>query len=120
MQALDEMVAELFRDGSPISTDVEPTPITSVDRIKGDAVQATEDRGNATTMADRPESVLDGLKLDTAIRLRWALRDMKAKRSGFSPISQDDLMALIDLELVEMRDETPVLTNAGYRALDRT
>lgn len=99
MQALDERVAELFREGSPISTDVEPTPITSV---------------------DQPESVLDGLNLDTAIRLRWALRDIKAKRSRFLPISQDDLMALIDLELVEMRDETPVLTNAGYRALDRT
>jgi hypothetical protein len=36
-------------------------------------------------MADQPRSVLDGLDLDTAIRLRWALREIKAKRTEFSP-----------------------------------
>jgi hypothetical protein len=43
--------------------------------------------------------------------LRWALRDIKARRTQFSPISQNDLMALIELGLIEMRDEIPVLTD---------
>ena len=68
-------------------------------------------------MPDQPRSVLDGLNLDTAIRLRWALRDIKAKRTKMSPISQNDLLALIELGLIEMRDDVPQLTNEGHRAL---
>ncbi len=62
--------------------------------------------------------MLDGLSLDTAIRLRWALRDIKAKRTKLSPVSQNDLMALIELGLIEMRDDVPQLTNEGHRAID--
>ena len=69
-------------------------------------------------MPDQPRSVLDGLNLDTAIQLRWALRDITAKRTKFTPVSQDDLMALIELGLIEMRDEEPMLTDEGHRALD--
>jgi hypothetical protein len=125
LRALDERIAELFRDDSPILTHVEPPPATSVvqptiDQAVSEA-SATETAGareNTTTMADQPRSVLDGLNLDTAIRLRWVLRDIKAKRTEFSPISQSDLMALIELGLVEMRDDVPELTNEGHRALD--
>ena len=70
------------------------------------------------SIADRPRSVLDGLNLDAAIRLRWALRDIKARRTKFSPISQNDLMALIELGLIEMRDDVPQLTDEGHRAID--
>jgi hypothetical protein len=73
---------------------------------------------NETTMADQPRSVLDGLNLDTAIRLRWALRDIKAGRIKFTPLSENDRMALIELGLIEMRDDQPVLTDEGHRALD--
>jgi hypothetical protein len=69
-------------------------------------------------MADQPRSVLDGLNLDTAIRLRWALRDIKAGRIKFTPLSENDRMALIELGLIEMRDDRPVLTDEGHRALD--
>jgi hypothetical protein len=68
--------------------------------------------------AERAKSVLDGLNLDTAIRLRWVLRDIRAKRTKLSPISQNDLMALTELGLIEMRDEEPMLTDEGHRALD--
>ena len=34
------------------------------------------------------------------------------------PVDLDHLQELIDLELVEMRDEVPVLTNEGHRVLD--
>ena len=69
-------------------------------------------------MPEQPHSRLAGLNLDTAIRLRWALRDIKGKRTKLSPVSPDDLTALIELGLVEMRDGAPILTNVGDRALD--
>ena len=59
-----------------------------------------------------------GLTLESEIRLRWALRDIKAKRTKVTPVSPDDLQKLIELGLVEMRDELPVLTVDGQRALD--
>jgi hypothetical protein len=71
-----------------------------------------------TTMADQPDSPLAGLSLDTAIHLRWVLRDIKGKRTKFMPVSPDDLRTLIEMGLIEMRDEVPVLTNEGERALD--
>jgi hypothetical protein len=64
--------------------------------------------------------LLAGLGLDTAIHLRWVLRDIKAKRTKLSPVSPDDLRTLIEMGLVEMRDDVPLLTNEGERALDWT
>jgi hypothetical protein len=52
------------------------------------------------------------------IRLRWALRDIKAKRTEVAPVSPDDLQTLIELRLIEMRDELPVLTPDGHKAID--
>jgi hypothetical protein len=46
------------------------------------------------------------------------LRDIKGKRTQLSPVSPDDLGTLIEKGLIEMRDEVPVLTNEGERALD--
>jgi hypothetical protein len=68
-------------------------------------------------MSDQ-EDQLAGLGLDRAIRLRWVLRDIKAKRTRLSPVSPDDLQTLIEIGLIEMRDEAPVVTNEGERALD--
>ena len=79
-------------------------------------IETEGDGGNVTT-AEQPRSVLDGLNLDTAIRLRWVLRDIKAKRTKLSPISHDDLMALIELGLIEMQNDEPALTNEGMRAI---
>ena len=50
---------------------------------------------------------------DRAITLRWVLRDIKGNRLKLSPVNQYDLRDLIDMGLVEMRDDAPVLTNAG-------
>jgi hypothetical protein len=69
-------------------------------------------------MTDQPDSPLAGLSLDTAIHLRWVLRDIKGKRTKLSPVNLDDLRTLIEMGLVEMRDEVPVLTNEAERALD--
>jgi hypothetical protein len=54
---------------------------------------------------------------DRAIVLRWALRDIKGERLKWSPVNQPDLQTLIDLGLVEIRDDRPVLTNAGVSAI---
>jgi hypothetical protein len=58
------------------------------------------------------------LSLERAIALRWTLRDIKARRLELSPAGGSDLKILIELGLIEIRDEAPVLTKAGQEALD--
>ena len=69
-------------------------------------------------MTDQPTPPSAGLSLDARIRLRWVLRDIKAKRSNLSPVSSDDVRTLIEMGLIEMHDEIAVLTNEGERAID--
>jgi hypothetical protein len=69
-------------------------------------------------MTDQPDSPMTSLSLDTAIHLRWILRDIRGKRTKLSPVSPDDLRTLLEMGLVEMRDEVPELTNEGHRALE--
>jgi len=68
--------------------------------------------------AGQPGLPLAGFDLDKAIHLRWTLRDIKAKRTKLSPVSPDDLRTLIEMGLVEMRDDVPLLTNEGHRAIE--
>ena len=49
-----------------------------------------------------------------AIDLRWTLKDIAANRTWI--INKEHLAQLIDLDLVEMRDDAPFLTAAGQRA----
>jgi hypothetical protein len=69
-------------------------------------------------MAEQTNSPWAGLELDTAIQLRWTLRDIKAKRTRLTPVGPNDLKTLIEMGLVEMRDDAPILTNEGHQALD--
>ncbi|MBR1152957.1 hypothetical protein JQ575_20235 [Bradyrhizobium sp. JYMT SZCCT0428] len=62
--------------------------------------------------------MLEGLSLDTAIRLRWAMRDIRAQRTKLTPVSENDLAALMDLGFVEMREGIPNLTGLGVLVLD--
>jgi hypothetical protein len=134
MTLLDEKIAALFRKSSPISADAEPTP--SVDRpVAEEAASVVSEpageEANATRVDDQPTSASQGtmaeqtsspwaeLDLDTAIRLRWALRDIKAKRTKLTPVSPSDLKTLLEMCLIEMRDDAPVLTNAAHQALDQ-
>jgi hypothetical protein len=62
------------------------------------------------------ENETDGLAhfgLD-AIDLRWTLKDIAAKRSWM--INKQHLLQLIELGLVEMREDVPHLTIAGQNA----
>jgi hypothetical protein len=59
------------------------------------------------------QSPFDRLSLERAIALRWALRDIHAKRCKLSPVNPDDLQTLIGMGLVERQDEDLELTQAG-------
>ena len=65
-----------------------------------------------------PKTGLASLALKDAVRLRWTLRDIKAMRTKLLPVSPDDLRLLIDMGLVEMRDDVPVITTAGDGEID--
>jgi hypothetical protein len=56
--------------------------------------------------------------LERAIGLRWTLRDIQARRLKMSPVSDDELRVLTELGLIEVRDEGPVLTQAGIVVLN--
>ncbi|MGA7482796.1 MAG: hypothetical protein WBW26_13040 [Bradyrhizobium sp.] len=60
-----------------------------------------------------PKSGLAGLELKDTVRLRWTLHDIKSQRTKLMPVSPDDLKILIDMGLVEMRNDVPVVTPAG-------
>ena len=59
------------------------------------------------------ESPFAHLGLEEAIALRWALRDIRAKRLKLSPIDPGHLQTLIGMGLVEVRNEDPELTQSG-------
>ena len=125
LQTLDSLLADIFREPPLISTHLEPSSSAFSDQPDGEAsavqapiVDTSSDEEKAVRLAEQAKSVLAGLNSDTAIRLRWTMRDIKAKRTKLSPVSPNDLGALLDLGLVEMREGTPVLTNIGFLALD--
>jgi len=70
-------------------------------------------KGITQTMTDDP---LSQLGLD-AIDLRWTLKDIIAKRWALTPINSDHLTRLIELGLVEMRDDKPFVTVKGQDVL---
>lgn len=66
-------------------------------------------------MGDNPFAALG---LDKAIGLRWTLRDIQARRLKLSAVSDEDLRLLSELQLIDVRDEGPVLTQAGIAVLE--
>jgi hypothetical protein len=68
-------------------------------------------------MADS-ENPFAKFDLTRAIALRWALRDIRGERLKLSPVADSDLRILIELGLVEMQNDMPVLTVAGRTTLE--
>jgi hypothetical protein len=92
LQALDGILAEIFREEPLISTNAVPPLITPSSEPSDDeppvqdpAIEPPKDAGDPVTIAEQARAVLDALSLDTAIRLRWAIRDIKARRTKLSP-----------------------------------
>jgi hypothetical protein len=63
-------------------------------------------------MSDQENPFLH-LDIQQAIELRWALRDIRAKRWKLTPIDPEHLRTLISMGLVEMRDDEMVITTSG-------
>jgi hypothetical protein len=61
----------------------------------------------------KPKKGLAALGLDNAIRLRWALRDIHAKRLKRSPLSPADQRTLIDMGYVEVVGGELLITLIG-------
>jgi hypothetical protein len=96
--------------GSYLPADTEATPLAPADDQAvpmSPLLKAIVEPDIYTAPADR----------DRAITLRWVLRDIKANRLKLSPVDQRDLLDLIDMGLVEMLNDAPVLTNAGVSAI---
>ncbi|MFG3598256.1 hypothetical protein [Bradyrhizobium sp. RDI18] len=114
----DSTVAEPSQT-NPSATEDTTADYTAVKLESAVATPTTEaEREHEAATTNQPLSPLAGIDLDTAIRFRWALRDIKAKRTKLTPANPDDLKTLIEMGLVETRDDVPVLTNEGHRALD--
>lgn len=59
--------------------------------------------------------------LETAIRLRWVLRDIRSTRTKFTPPGSDGLMLLEQRGLITMNDDgEPVMTDAAHSAIDQS
>jgi len=120
------LLAETGTEPSPPPLfDEEPAPPTLSNQpnnaepaVETAAVDPSTDAESAVRRAEQAKLLLAGLDLDTAIRLRWAMRDIRAKRTKLSPVSENDQAALIDLGLVEMWEGIPRLTGLGILALD--
>jgi len=110
MTLLDEKIAALFRKSSPISARSE----ANATRVDDQPMSASHG-----TMAEQTRSPWAALDLDTAIRLRWALRDIKAKRTKLTPVRPSDLKTVLEMGLIEMRDDALLLTNEGHQAIDQ-
>ena len=88
-------------------TQVPPAPADGQAAPMSSLLKAIVEPAIYTAPADR----------DRAIILRWVLRDIKSSRLKMSPIDQHDLRDLIDMGLVELRNDAPALTNAGVNAI---
>jgi hypothetical protein len=65
-----------------------------------------------------PKKGLASLGLDNAIRLRWALRDIKGNRLKLTPVDPNYMRTLIDMGFVEMINDEPVVTATGLQQID--
>ncbi|WP_426527858.1 hypothetical protein [Bradyrhizobium sp. McL0615] len=106
--------ASIFKGARPASDQA----ANEMPAVQPTLVASSANTGSAVTRARQAKSLLDQLDLNTAIQLRWTMRDIRSKRTKFSPVSAEDLTALLNLGLVEMRDGLPRLTAAGVIALD--
>ena len=125
-------IAEILIEPPLISTNTEPSPFDEEPAppiisnqpnnvepaVESAAAEPPTDTESAVKQAQGAKSLLAGLDIDTAIRLRWAMRDIRATRTRLSPVSENDLAALIDLGLIDMQSGIPTLTHLGRLALD--
>jgi hypothetical protein len=109
--------------GPPSDLTEEPKPDTASDLPAYTQAWRAPADGQAAPMSALLKAVVEAdihtapADRERAIVLRWVLRDIKADRLKLSPVDQRDLRDLIGMGLVEMRNDAPVLTNAGVTAI---
>jgi hypothetical protein len=102
----------------PSSSPISNRPTDVAQTANAVAITHPADTENAVERVERAKMLLADLDLNTAIHLRWVMRDIRSRRTKFSPVSANDLKALMDLGLVEIREELPRLTGLGLLELD--
>ena len=66
---------------------------------------------------NEPNRDLASLGLDNAIRLRWALRDIRGKRLKFSPVNPNDIRILVEMGYIGVINDELVITMAGLQQI---
>jgi len=122
-KTLSEILNEPSSPPSFFDKESAPAPLADEPNTEEPALEAAvvdppTDTEAAVRSAKQAKSLLAGLGIDTAIRLRWAMRDIRASRTTISSLAENDLAALIDLGFVEMLEGKPNLTDVGVLALD--
>ncbi|MEH2474111.1 hypothetical protein V1281_004705 [Nitrobacteraceae bacterium AZCC 2161] len=54
------------------------------------------------------------------IDLRWTLRDIRSNRQWLLPLNSEHVRELVERGFIELRDDIPVITEAGLVELDRS
>jgi hypothetical protein len=103
----------------PADTDTNTDLPTASDGVASTFAKARFDAPLAALLKAIVEPGIDTSREDRcrAIGLRWVLRDIKNARLKWWPIEQHDLWLLVELGLVEMRDNQPMLTHVGFDAV---
>jgi hypothetical protein len=111
----DDPIAAAMREAQRLSTKPpEPNPFEGGPAVNVASKILDPKLEKTIRLAPWPRAALP---LDTAIRLRWALRDIKGNRTKYSPVSPQDLIRLTEMGLVEMKDDILSLTDEGHRAI---
>jgi hypothetical protein len=106
----------IVADTKPVAGSDVPAVASAVSSIS--AATLTAEPKSALLMAIvEPDIYTARADRDRAVALRWVLRDIKNNRLKWSPVDEDDLRILIEMGLVEMRNDAAVLTDAGIRAI---
>ena len=106
----------IVADTKPITGSDLPAAAPAVSSISAETLTA-EPKSALLMAIVEPDIYTARADRDRAVALRWVLRDIKSDRLKWSPVDQDDLRILIEMGLVEMRNDAAVLTDAGIRAI---
>jgi hypothetical protein len=116
--------------GEPSSEGIRPINVRSVHATVGSPTalpssEVTEAQASPSDPADGPagprspllKAIVDPDIYTVPADRALARSRFKANRLKLSPIDQHDLQDLMDIGLIEMRNDAPVLTNAGFDAI---
>jgi hypothetical protein len=120
-QTADEKpVADASREVTPSPDADTKTDLRTVNEVASSTFAKTQFDEPLTALFKaivEPGSDTSREDRNRAIALRWVLRDIKNNRLKWWPVEQHDLWLLVELGLVEMRNEKPGLTAAGASAI---